>query len=480
MHHPALPFLLAAAFALTAGCDKSAPKTAGPSVPSGPQASGTPAPANTAKAATPGALTLPKAASNAELQAAAPELTIDAARAITVAGAAAGTLPAPAADFKPGPITSLADALSGARGDGRILNARIDASLTAEATWATVQSAAKAGFTEVRVAVEGGGAIAIHMPAAASPAAPLPRAGHIALFMTAAGVNAKVFIGASGEVFPVAGSAGGKPITNASRTCPAAPRPAKGNIVPALIRSLGEPVCMANEKKDYWVAVSPSLSTTVQELVQLTAAMATPKAGCSPRIALAAPATDADMKRCGGALPTANVAAFVTANARKAEDFSAAKAAANRPLIKEVDLSKRPNTLAPDLAKKVAAKAGAVNDQATVAVGRIATSDNDTSRDAVARAIARHLGDVKNCYAKHLIAKEAGKPFSGALVMGIGISKDGKSMKPGFSRKGEVPPDLKLCVAGKAQSWSFDAPPGGKRIQAMVPIILRPPGAPQK
>ena len=152
--------------------------------------------------------------------------------------------------------------------------------------------------------------------------------------------------------------------------------------------------------------------------------------------------------------------------------------AARTPLLTEIDLSKTPKAVPPGVLKKLADKARAGSKSGgQIALGRIATSDNDTSRDAVTRTLAKYLPDFKTCYAQYLGAAKDGAAWSGSLVMGLAIGADGKPRRPGFSRKGAPPDGLKTCVAEKAKSWVFAAPAGGAPIQVMIPVVVRAPGA---
>ncbi len=467
---------------LTLGCgaerSKPGPTLDGPPLGKGVNQAKGPA-ATSAVATRPhGVVTLPKATSNSELTAGAPAVLMDEKAKLVLRDTQgmATALPDPSSAHSAGPVAPWARALEGARKGGEVLNAHIDASLGAGALWNVMQSASRAGFTEIRVAVAGGGALAIQMPQVASPRAPLPGAAHLALFIGKEGANAKVFIGPSGAVFPAASVAGGVPITTLAQGCPAAPRANSGRVTPAVVRALGEPLCSANDKKDYWIVVAPDTTTRVGETVRLTAAAATPKSGCTPRIAVAAPAAAAALTNCSGAVTTEALGGHIARRIRQG-DHSALRAAARKPLITEIDLSKRGETVAPAMAAKL--KKQAESGTGTVALGRIATSDQDASRGLVTTAMRAHLAEIKQCYLDHVKAAGSDRAFSGSLTIGMQITKDGRSNKAGFSKRGNPPEDLKLCVALKAKSWTFQAPGGGKPVQAMIPVVLRPPTSPR-
>ena len=461
-----LPVFILGPFLLT-GC--GAPESTSPK---GPALATSPAPAKGTKRSPKG--TLPKTQGNSQLDPKAPLITIGADRTVTVAQAPAGVLPAPASDFKPAPLPALTDALSRSRAkDQVVVNVKAARGLKADIVWTVVHSAARAGYTEVRWAIDGGGALALSMPEAAPKGATGTLAAHIALFMSSAGVNPKIFIGPSGTKLPVAQTRSLSPLTGPTKKCPGA----AGSADPASIRSLGEPVCKANGTKDYWVIATTTLSTSVEDLLQATAAMATPKAGCSPRIALASPTDEAAVSNCEGAITGPQVAARIS-NSTKAAKHSAVARAARRPLLTEIDLSKTPRAVPPELAKRLAAKAGKKNPGGgQIALGRIATSDNDASRDALTRALTNYLPDFRACYSKYLIAAGTSNVWSGSLVMGLAVGADGKPKRPGFSRKGAPPDALKLCVVKKAQTWTLPTPQSGKMVQVMIPVVFRAPGA---
>lgn len=358
----------------------------------------------------------------------------------------------------------------------RRLNVHLDARLGADVVWTVLKSATQAAITEIRIPMATG-ALALHSPRGAKPSDQVARAGHLALMIGEKGVNGRVFAGPSADdVFPQYASGGGRPLGAEHGRCPVGQRPASGRIPPVLTRMMGEPLCGTNGSKPYWIVVAASLSTTVDELTALGSAAATPTGGCKPRVAMATPAENVPgLTSCAGAIAQKDVASYLAKAVNQTGDkFEALRRATGKPFITKLDPSAVSLERAPELAAKLqkAAKASS----ARVALGRVATSDKDASRTAVSLAMKGPMAQISECYKVHL--KTAGDDaFEGLMGMGFEIEPDGRVGKPGFSKQTKVPDSLKLCIAKFSPAWTFPPPAGGKKIQAMVPVVLRKPVA---